>query len=174
MTSTAIISNCGTYRYQLARTWDGAKPSALFVCLNPSTADASVDDATIRKIRGFAERWQCGGIVMVNLFAYRATQPDDLVRYVRVHGIAGATGPSNDTYIEHAVRAALAADAPIIAARGQNVVRAELRPRVDAVRKLLRGLLVPASRTLECLGRTGSGMPSHPIYLPYETPRVAL
>jgi len=73
----AVISDCGTYRYALARYW-GPGPELAFVMLNPSTADASVDDPTIRRCMGFARRENLGGIVVANLFALRATDPSAL------------------------------------------------------------------------------------------------
>lgn len=71
---SATISECGRYRYRLTRRFaDG--PCATFVMLNPSTADETIDDPTIRRCRNFAIREGCGGLVVVNLFAYRATDP---------------------------------------------------------------------------------------------------
>lgn len=69
----ATISDCGKYRYRLSRIWEPGRPVATFVMLNPSTADATNDDATIRKCMGFARRWNLGGIHVGNLFAYRAS-----------------------------------------------------------------------------------------------------
>ena len=65
----AVISECGTYRYRLHR---GEGRTLMFLMVNPSTADAEQDDATIRKCLGFAERNGFGRIVVGNLFAYRA------------------------------------------------------------------------------------------------------
>jgi hypothetical protein len=76
--STATVSPCGLYRYDLRRVWDAARPPCLFVMLNPSTADGSQDDPTIRRCVGFAKAWEMGGVVVVNLFALRATDPGRL------------------------------------------------------------------------------------------------
>jgi hypothetical protein len=62
------------YRYSLTILWDSG-PMAAFIGLNPSTADEVQDDPTIRRCRGFASEWGCGGMVMLNLFAFRATDP---------------------------------------------------------------------------------------------------
>lgn len=78
--SDARLSPCGLYRYTLTRTWDATKPRACWIGLNPSTADASEDDPTIRRMCGFADAWKCGGIIVVNLFALRATDPKELRR----------------------------------------------------------------------------------------------
>ena len=69
----AGISECGCYRYWLTRTWNPRRATLCWVLLNPSTADADRDDPTIRRCQGFARSWGYGGIVVVNLFAYRAT-----------------------------------------------------------------------------------------------------
>src|SRR3989449_11540410 len=96
MRTDACFSRCGTYRYALWRRW-AAGPQVLFVMLNPSTADAQRDDPTIRRCIGFARRWGCGGIEVVNLFALRATDPRRL-RYTR-----DPVGPEN---VAHLARAA--------------------------------------------------------------------
>lgn len=64
--SSAIISECGAYRYRLERQWDGEKPNVAFLVLNPSTADASQDDPTIRRCIGFARYWGFGGLIVGN------------------------------------------------------------------------------------------------------------
>jgi hypothetical protein len=74
----AALSACGRYRYTLWRIWDEARPPALFVMLNPSTADADVDDPTIRRCMRFARDLGYGGLLVGNLYAYRATNPDEL------------------------------------------------------------------------------------------------
>jgi len=66
----AIFSSDRRYRYALWRTWDPGQPPALFIGLNPSTADAETDDPTIRRIKDFAAQWGQGGVYVVNLFAY--------------------------------------------------------------------------------------------------------
>jgi len=93
---TAIISDCGKYRYKLTREWSHKIPHVTFVCLNPSTADADRDDPTIKRCITYAWAWGYGGFIMVNLFALRSTYPDEL--YVAENPI----GPENDTYIKNA------------------------------------------------------------------------
>lgn len=89
MTSAAIISTCGTYRYTLHRSIPSVlrwvKP-CLFVMLNPSTADATKDDPTIRRCVGFAKREGCTGMTVVNLFALRATDPAELAKHADPFG----------------------------------------------------------------------------------------
>ncbi len=74
----AIFSNDGLYRYVLWRIWDENKPMVNFIGLNPSTADETNDDPTMRRCRGFASSWGYGGFYMTNLFGYKATTPREL------------------------------------------------------------------------------------------------
>src|SRR5262249_14212908 len=93
----AVISDCGRYRYSLTRRWgDAAEPRALFVMLNPSTADAEQDDPTIRRCIGFAKAWGMGSLEVVNLYALRATDPAALL------SAPDPIGPKNDTMITSA------------------------------------------------------------------------
>lgn len=144
----AVLSECGTYRYRLWRRW-GDGTALLFVMLNPSTADATADDATIRRCIRFAQAHGHGAVEVVNLYAYRATDPKDLRR-------AGyPVGPDND---EHTVAAAREA-AEVCVAWGANVRDLE-RPQI--VLPMLRKLGV----SLQCLRITRSGFPQHPLMLP--------
>src|SRR6266540_5624421 len=76
---TAEISACGKYRYRLGREVGPWPRIACFVMLNPSTADHQVDDRTICRCMDFAQRWSCGELVVVNLFAFRATDPFEMM-----------------------------------------------------------------------------------------------
>lgn len=78
MKSEAILSVDRKYRYVLTRTWDETLPNIMFVGLNPSTADETTDDPTIRRCINFAKSWGYGGLYMVNLFAYRSTNPNNI------------------------------------------------------------------------------------------------
>ena len=79
MEKDAIISKCGNYRYSLSRIWDKDKPLVMFLMFNPSTADTDRDDPTIRKCIGYAKNWGYGGILVGNLFAFRSSDPLDLL-----------------------------------------------------------------------------------------------
>lgn len=151
----AALSPCGTYRYTLMRVWDPFAPCVLWACLNPSKANASEDDPSVRKMVGFARRWGYGSITIVNLFAYRATDPRDLERAGR------PIGPEN---YAHILAAARSADL-VVCAWGQHAPRDGLR--TYAVRRLIGS----AGRAAVCLGRTKSGEPNHPPMLAYDTPR---
>jgi hypothetical protein len=93
MEKGAIFSPGRKYRYLLSRIWKPSKGVALFVCLNPSTADANFDDPTIRRCIRFSDSWGYGGMKMVNLFALRSTDPKAL------YDCEDPIGPENDEYI---------------------------------------------------------------------------
>jgi hypothetical protein len=137
----------GPYRYLLHRRWSDA-PTALFVMLNPSTADDLRDDPTIRRCIGFARRWRLGGLEVVNLYALRATDPRELF----AHG--APVGPDNDD----AIRDAAARAQTIVVAWGAHAARD--RARATRVVEILRG------RALGCLGVNAGGTPRHPLYVP--------
>ena len=152
--SDAVVSACGKYRYTLEREWaDG--PTATFVMLNPSTANAFEDDPTIRRCRQFAAREGCGGMTIVNLFAWRATKPENLPR-----DVATRFGPLNADYVHGAINAGRG---PVIAAWGSW--RPYREPRNDPGAWLLERY-----PDLLCLGVTANGSPRHPLYLAGDTP----
>jgi hypothetical protein len=159
MKSGAIISPCGRFRYHLHRQWNASGKTLLFVMLNPSTADADVDDKTIRRCIRFGERNGFAGIEVVNLFAYRATQPRDLQR-------AGwPVGPDNDDWIRSAAEQALGRGGAVCLAWGAEAAKLE-RPQI--VLPMLRRIGVKPV----CLGVTRRGHPRHPLYLASDTPLV--
>lgn len=150
MISKARLSDCGQYRYTLSRQWGGNEFNvAVFIMLNPSTADHTVDDPTIRRCIGFAKSWDLDGIRVVNLYALRSTDPKALWSH------PDPVGPRNDSWLEtYAVLASLN-NCPIIAAWGANA-----KPdRVDAV------LNISGMHRLSALGVTKAGQPRHPLYL---------
>lgn len=154
--NTAVLSPCRTWRYLLRRTWDELTPEprrALFVMLNPSTADETQDDPTIRRCIGFAKRWGFGGVEIVNIFAYRSTDPRALKSLSR----ATAVGPRNDGFLYDA--ADRARHTRIVAAWGNH---GDLFSRDASVRTLLSDFSV------ECFRLTGKSQPEHPLYQPYE------
>lgn len=149
--SRAMLSHDGVYRYELSRRWaDG--PAATFIMLNPSTADATLDDPTIRKCIGFAKRWKMGGIFVVNLFALRSTNPDALKTHVDPVGI------ENGVVIHDAV----VRSRVVIVAWG---TKGNLMNRDDKIIELLEMV----GRDPLCLGITKGGFPKHPLYVSYET-----
>lgn len=145
--SDAVLSESGRYRYALTRTWAPAAGAVCFVMLNPSTADASEDDPTIRRCIGFARAWGFGRLEVVNLFAWRATDPAAL------RGVADPVGPENDGHIMRAARGAKL----VIAAWGAH---GALLERGEEVRAMLARRFV-----VHHLGLTKEGHPRHPLYL---------
>ena len=153
---SAIISDCGQYRYELARPTSDMHPTcgpALFIMLNPSTADASLDDPTIRRCRGFAKAWDCDGIIVANLYALRATSPSTLWMH------ADPVGPDNDMHLAALIRE----HETIVCAWGVNA-----KPeRVAKIKSMLHRLSRPM-----CLGVTKDGAPRHPLYIRADQPLV--
>lgn len=144
--SEAVISDCGTYRYVLTR---GARPLAdalPFVMLNPSTADAMLDDPTIRRCKGFAESLGYNGIVVMNLYALRATQPSALWEHT------DPVGPQNDTWL-----GGLNLYPMVVCAWGANA-------KADRVKDVVE-ILTFSGTKLKCLGTTKAGAPKHPLYI---------
>ena len=147
MYATANISSCGRYRYDLSRTWDTAKPAVLFVGLNPSTANESIDDPTIRRLIGYAQQWGYGRLLVGNLFALRSPTPTSLFSAPNPVG-----NPANDAAL---LRLTGQAEL-IVAAWGNDGVYLN---RSHDVQDLLK------SYPLHCLKKNKSGEPSHPLYL---------
>jgi hypothetical protein len=157
--ATATFSSCRTYRYALTRTWDSSLPLAAFVMLNPSTADAFVEDATIRRCKSFARSWRAGGLLVLNAFALRSTDPKAL------YGHPDPVGPDNDAVIAEAFSVNGPNVGSVVCAWG---VHGALSGRAGHVDGLLRGRGV----TPVCLGTTKDGHPRHPLYVPSTTPTV--
>lgn len=157
--TSATISADGEYRYLLGRSWNMDAPRATFVMLNPSTADADMDDATIRKCIGFARLWLCGSIQVANLYAYRATDPDDCM------GTDDPVGPENDWHLYKLMTDADRDGGPLIVAWGANARQDRVREVVD-----LFAMIPPVLQSLRCLGTTKAGHPRHPLYVRYDQP----
>lgn len=153
ISTTAEISPDGLYRYWLERHWGGCNTGhATFVMLNPSTADATSDDPTIRRCMGFARAWGLDGITVVNLYALRSTDPKGLWM------ADDPVGPSNDGWLEVAAHIAARQNAPTVAAWGASA-RADRVALVEATFQLF-------GAPLQSLGTTKAGQPRHPLYLP--------
>lgn len=151
MTRGADLSSCGLYRYRLWRRWDEHRIEApiVWLMLNPSTADAMQDDPTIRKCIGFTKRWGYVGIEVINLFAYRSTNPKALNK------ARDPIGPENDAAIE-------------IVAENRVVVCGWGRHGGARGRRVIE-LLRKANATIRALKINSDESPQHPLYVPYET-----
>lgn len=147
----AQFSECRTYRYVLWRTWDNNEGRVMFIGLNPSTADETEDDATIRRCMRFARNWDYGGIYMVNLFAFRATDPKEM------KAATDPVGERNDVLLADY---GFASDL-IICAWGTH---GGFQDRDIKVYDLLSYDL-----ELKCLGLTKEGFVRHPLYLKADT-----
>lgn len=152
--SSAIISHCGRYRYRLERQSLGLGQTTV-IMVNPSTADATTDDATIRKLLGFGNRNGWGRIVVGNLFAFRAVE-------VRTMAIApDPVGPDNDGHLMDMLREA---DRVVVAWGPMGKLPKRLRDRYRRVREMAH----MASRPLFSIGAPAKdGHPCHPLMLPY-------
>ena len=149
--SGADFSDDWVYRYRLWREWDDSLPSCLFVMLNPSTADATQDDPTIRRCIDYARRWGYGGLQIGNLFALRATDPHAL-RKAR-----DPIGPDNNQWLIYMQRAT---DLTVIA-WGTGFC-----DYLDRAERVLTMLSATSGKVLHCLGTTKNGSPRHPLYMP--------
>jgi hypothetical protein len=139
----ATFSDCRKYRYALSRTWNGKKKTILFIGLNPSTANEKIDDPTIRRCINYAQNWGYGSLLMVNLFAYRATMPSEL------KNVKNPIGNDNNLHI---IELSKKADIAVAAWGNEGT----LLNRDKEVKKILPNLM--------CLKINKSGQPSHPLY----------
>lgn len=155
----ADLSEDQRYRYNLLRYWgDSQYPftnTVAFVGLNPSTADASEDDPTIRRCREFAKSWGMSGMWMVNLFAFRATDPKAMKRDPL------PVGPRNN----HTLLMICAKVDQVIVCWGNHGTHLKRNLAVTQ-------LLTQAGITLYCLKRSKAGNPGHPLYLKADSERI--
>lgn len=162
----ALFSKCATYRYLLWRQWSNLlEPSktCLFIMLNPSTADHDLGDSTIRKCVGFCQRWGFTRLKVANLFAYRSTEPRNLMAAHAIGDDAGqhVIGPGNDKALLEAVQGADC----LVAAWGNYGVYLD---RDKFVLSLL------SAYKFQCLGVNANGTPKHPLdrRISYATPLI--
>lgn len=151
----ANFSPCKVYRYDLHRDFGMQTPPLTVVMLNPSTADARKDDPTIRRVIGFAKAWGAGSLLVLNLFAIRATDPREML------AATDPIGPENDAYLRRALTAARDEDRAVLAAWGAH--GNHLGRDFHVMHKLVDGV------RWTCLGRTHAGHPKHPLYVPSNT-----
>ena len=150
MKKNASISDCGKYRYSLTRIWDDSKPNVLFIMLNPSTADAMKDDPTIRRCIGYAQSWGYGGLIVCNLFAYRSTNPLELLK------VDNPQGDENIRNIEYYARIS----EKIICAWGNEPILKKIPNQQHIVE-----FLYQQKSKVHYLELSKNGTPKHPLYL---------
>lgn len=149
----AALSECGRYRYALTRWWE-AGPSACFIMLNLSTADATTDDPTIRRCIGFSKREGCGSLTVLNLFALRATDPRELANH------PAPIGPDWRHWF----------DAMLAHVTGPLILGWGAQKGVSAQVEVVREILHFEGKTALCLGKTSDGSPRHPLYVKRDAP----
>ena len=147
--SGATFSPCRRWRTLLWRRWDESKPVANFLMLNPSTADEVKLDPTCSRARDYAQRWGFGSIHITNIFAWRATDPEEM------KAVKDPVGPGNDAAIVRAAREA----AIVVCAWGNHGAFLDRSCRVIA-------LLKEKKVQLHALRVNAGGEPAHPLYLP--------
>jgi len=149
--NNALISDCGEYRYWLTREFENELNfipcGVVFIMLNPSTADADKDDATIRRCISFAKGFGFNSLVVVNAYGYRATKPVDLWK------VSEPVGPDNDEWIKRIV----SDHETVIVAWGGNA-------KINRIKHVHR-LLKQTPTKIMCLGTTKNGDPRHPLYV---------
>lgn len=151
----ACFSADRAHRYALWRRWDLSKPRLIVLMLNPSVADETELDPTLRRVRGFAQAWGYGGFLVLNAFSLVSTSPEGLRD-------ASRDSATNDAHIRH-----YAGKAHVVLGWGGNLCRGHLRYR----RAQLAQLLADAD-TWAFKVSPGNGEPSHPLYLPKATEPV--
>lgn len=148
--SSAIYSDCETYRYALTRVWDDSLPHLLYVMLNPSKATEAQNDPTIERCQRRATQLGFGGFCATNIFALRETDPMAMRRH------PAPEGPDNSAIV---LREAAAADL-ILCAWGTHGAHLNQGPSLEAQ-------LRAAGHELHALGLSKDGHPRHPLYVRY-------
>ena len=151
--SAAVFSQDRRYRYLLRRRVGDSSGRVLFIMLNPSRADETRNDPTIRRCIGFARSWGYGRLEVVNLFALMSTDPKALLK------ADDPIGPDNDA----AIQAALKVADTVVLAWGNHAL--DHKRRAAAVTDMARKAARPY-----CLGLTARGAPRHPLRLARTTP----
>lgn len=161
---SARISPDEQHRYWLGRSYDQpAEGTSVWCMLNPSTADHTQDDATIRTIKGFSNVWGAGAFAVVNLFSYRATEPRDLVKEYLECGSRALIGPQWEEYVDNALSLCRENNIPLTCAWGAYdplPLREIKRAQIQRV----MGMALRHRVRLQCIGVSKDGSPFHPLY----------
>lgn len=156
---SAVLSRCGLYRYRLERTVAMEGPVYAFFGINPSTADTSIDDATVRKWIGFAKRWGASRFIVGNVWPLRSTDVRALATRPRWLDV----GRENQ---RHILEMAAEADVLVPCWGDRGKVPRAMHNELDEMLSLLHGTRKP----LMHFGLTKGGDPKHPLMLGYDTP----
>lgn len=158
----ANISDCGLYRYSLYREVNpNAKTIYAFIGVNPSTADASENDQTIKKMIGFVNKWGGKGFIVVNVFAYRNKDVKQLAK------IDDPCGSYNNEHIQAVLSSA---DVIVPCWGNRKKLRVRFHPLLDNMLDILKSF----NDKTKALGLTLSGDPLHPLTVAYKTPLISL
>lgn len=162
LTGSAVISDCGLYRYRLERTLrDDDGPTVAFIMVNPSIADAEQDDATIRKCIGFAKTFGAAELIVGNKFAFRATD----IKALR--STSDPVGPIND---QHIAQILYDADIAIVAWGALAKLPETLRGRWKDVVRMADAVRRSGPCDLFAIGTNADGHPRHPLMTGYDVP----
>lgn len=145
---TAKISKCGRYREWLIREWDANLSKVNFIMLNPSTADADKDDPTINKCMRFAKKWGYGGIIVTNIFDFRATDPEEMLK---------SKQPSSENNIFNCLSIARQTELVVCAWGNKGLYKKRGLTMLKALKNY--GVEPMGLKVNE------TGMPAHPLYL---------
>lgn len=158
MYKSADISSCGKYRYSLSRMWGSSNQGIVYgyFGINPSTADASIDDATVKKWIGFTKRNNGRGFLVGNAFAYRATNVKDLSK------TDNPVGENNILYIQKIINTV---DVIVPCWGNSSKVSKNLRPQLE----IILDQILKSGKPVKIFGKTKSGDPLHPQMLAYST-----
>ena len=146
MKRDAEFSSCGSYRYSLSRVWDESLPAVLFIMLNPSSADGTKDDPSIRRCISYAKDWGFGSLFVGNLFALKSTKPT---------GLLESTNPEGPENLKYLLK--LSSHCKMIVCAWGNG---------PTLKKLSANSPKNLNRKLHCLKLSLDGIPCHPLYLP--------
>lgn len=155
-----VTSPCGQYLYRLSRRW-GTAPVLPFLLFNPSPSHILTDDRVIRRCTYFARREGCGGIVILNLYAYRTRCKEDLLRFIGQGG--DGVGPENLKWVRETMRD----EGRIILGWGGMTYKDQDR-HGEVIRATFD--VLPREITYWCLGATGNESPRHPSRVGNDVP----
>jgi hypothetical protein len=122
--------------------------------LNPSTANHEFNDPTIERCERRAKSLGFGSLIVWNLFAFRTSDPKHLKT------ASDPIGPENDAFISEALHEVKSKNGTVVVGWGMH---GELRERAMTIINVARSFEI----LLYCLGKTQSGQPRHPLYVPY-------
>lgn len=157
MTNSAVLSDDGLHRFRLDRQIGTGQIKFMFIGVNPSTADATVNDQTVKKWVGFSSQWGAEKFSVANLFTWRATDVKQLNKYHEIN---------REFHSDFHMKMMLSESDVIVPCWGRRDKIADRhRSRIDVVKKMI----LEVNKPVKCFGLTKNGDPKHPLMLPYST-----